>query len=322
MQQIIISEKESNQRLDQILHHRFKKFSRNEIQKKIETGDFVKVNGKNKKSSYKTSVGDIIEINIDNLIKNKKEAKAEEIPIEVLYENNDLAVINKPAGIVVHPGVKNEKHTLVNALLSKYPEISSARHDNTEISKLRPGIVHRLDKDTSGVLVVAKNKKALEYLAEQMKQRKVKKKYQAIVFGWTPESGNLVSRISRDKKNRTKMAEGISGKTAITHYSAEKYFCLPKTKEKITLLNLEIKTGRTHQIRLQLKNLGHPVLGDKVYKIKESYLLSRNCKVKRQLLHAKSIEFKSPDEEVIKVLSSMPKDFIALISSLDEIKQL
>jgi 23S rRNA pseudouridine1911/1915/1917 synthase len=321
MEKIIISEKESNQRLDQILHRRFKKFSRNEIQKKLEAGDFAKVNGKNKKSSYKTSVGDIVEINTEHLNKIwKEEAKAEEIPIKVLYENNDLAVIDKPAGIVVHPGVKNEKHTLVNALLSKYPEILSARHDNTEISKLRPGIVHRLDKDTSGVLVVAKNKKALEYLAEQMKQRKVKKKYQAIVFGWTPESGNLVSKISRDKKNRTKMAEGISGRTAITYFSAEKYFYLPKAKEKITLLDLEIKTGRTHQIRLQLKNLGHPVLGDNVYKTKESFLLSKSCRVQRQLLHAKSIEFKSPDGETIKVISGIPGDFVALISSLEEIK--
>lgn len=321
MEKIIITKKESNQRLDQILHRRFKKLSRNEIQKKIEAGDFVKVNGKNKKSSYKTSAGDIIEINKDNLIKNKKEeARAEKIPIEVLYENNDLAVIDKPAGIVVHPGVKNEKHTLVNALLSKYPKISAARHDNTETSKLRPGIVHRLDKYTSGVLVVAKNKKTLEYLAEQMKQRKVKKKYQAIVLGLTPGSGNLVSKISRDKKNRTKMAEVMSGRIAITHYSAKKYFYSPRTKEKITLLDLEIKTGRTHQIRLQLKNFGHPVLGDNVYKTKESFLLSKNCQVQRQLLHAKSIEFKSPDGEIIKVISDIPRDFAALISSLGEIK--
>jgi len=321
MQQITISKKESNRRLDQIIHNRLKKFSRNEIQKMLETGDFAKVNGINKKSSYKTSLGDIVEINGQYLIKKKKEkTRAEEIPINVLYEDNDLVVIDKPARLVVHPGIKNEKHTLVNALLSKYPKISSARHDNTEISKLRPGIVHRLDKDTSGVIIVAKNKKTLENLVKKMKQHKIRKKYQAIVFGWTPDSGQLISRISRDKKNRTKMAEGIAGKTAITHYSAEKYFYSPKTKEKITLLDLEIKTGRTHQIRVQLKNFGHPVLGDNVYKTKESELISKKHQIERQLLHAKSIGFKSPDGEVIKVSSDIPKDFVALLNSLEEIK--
>jgi 23S rRNA pseudouridine1911/1915/1917 synthase len=323
MQKVIVSKKQAGQRLDRFICNYLKRFSRSEIQKELETSNLAKVNGARQKLAYKISIGDIIEINKKLLTQIQKiEILAEDIPIKVLYENKDLVVIDKPAGLVVHPGVKNEKHTLVNALLSKYPKIYLARHDNTNISKLRPGIVHRLDKDTSGVIIVAKNKKTLKYLVEQLKQRKTKKSYQALVFGWTPNSGNSISKIARDKKNRTKMSEGIVGKTAITSYSASKYYQTLKSKEGITLLNLEIKTGRTHQIRVQFKNLGHPVLGDNIYNTKESVLLSKNCQIKRQLLHAKSIEFKSPDGEIIKVSSDMPKDFIDLIVNLEEIKQL
>jgi 23S rRNA pseudouridine1911/1915/1917 synthase len=320
MQRVIISEKQAGQRLDRFICDHLKKFSRSKIQKTLEVENLAKVNGIKQKSSYKISFGDEIFINEKTLVKSLNDKlEAESIPIDVIYEDGDFIVVNKPAGLVVHPGTQNKKHTLVNALLSQYPKISEARQNDTEIAKLRPGIAHRLDKDTSGAIVVAKNKKALGHLMGEIKHRRVKKIYQALVFGWTLKSGSLISKISRDKNNRTKMSEGIAGKAAISFFISKKYFQASSSKEKISLLDVEIKTGRTHQIRVQLKSNGHPVLGDNVYKTKESFLLSKKNRIKRQMLHAKSIEFESIKGEKIKVTADLPIDFTELMESLQEV---
>lgn len=263
-------------RLDVFIVQECKDLSRTMAQKLIEEGQ-VKVNGQTKKISYKVQTGDKIEVQIPEA----KEIgiKAQNIPVEVVYEDNDIIVVNKPKGMVVHPANGNPDGTLVNAVMAMCKESLSGIG-----GELRPGIVHRLDKDTSGLLIVAKNDKAHINMSEAIKNRQVKKIYIALVRGIVQEDEATINMpIGRSTKDRKKMAVTKQGKEAITHFKVLKRY------PNYTLLEVKIDTGRTHQIRVHMAEIGHPVIGDMVYSNGKN-----EFGVEGQMLHAKSLEFKHP----------------------------
>lgn len=263
-------------RLDVYIAEKFKDLSRTMIQKLIEEGN-IKVNGNIKKMSYKVQLNDEISICIPKA--KETDLKPQEIPIEVVYEDDDIIVVNKPKGLVVHPANGNPDGTLVNAIMAMCKESLSGIG-----GELRPGIVHRLDKDTSGLLIVAKNDKAHINMSEQIKNRKVTKKYIALVRGVIPEDDATIDMpIGRSTKDRKKMAVTKSGKQAVTHFKVLKRY------PKYTLLEVKIDTGRTHQIRVHMAEIGHPVVGDMVYSNGKN-----DFGVEGQMLHAKSLDFKHP----------------------------
>ena len=263
-------------RLDVYIAEKFKDLSRTMIQKLIEEGN-IKVNGNIKKMSYKVQLNDEISICIPKA--KETDLKPQEIPIEVVYEDDDIIVVNKPKGLVVHPANGNPDGTLVNAIMAMCKESLSGIG-----GELRPGIVHRLDKDTSGLLIVAKNDKAHINMSEQIKNREVTKKYIALVRGVIPEDDATIDMpIGRSTKDRKKMAVTKSGKQAVTHFKVLKRY------PKYTLLEIKIDTGRTHQIRVHMAEIGHPVVGDMVYSNGKN-----DFGVEGQMLHAKSLDFKHP----------------------------
>ncbi len=263
-------------RLDAYIAKMKSDISRTMIQKLIEEGNIL-VNGKSKKISYKVQIGDEIELNIPEA--KEIELKAENIPVEVVYEDNDIIVVNKPKGMVVHPANGNPDGTLVNAIMAMCKDSLSGIG-----GEIRPGIVHRLDKDTSGLLIVAKNDKAHINMSEQIKNREVKKIYIALVRGVVSENEATVNMpIGRSTKDRKKMAVRKDGKEAVTHFKVLKRY------KKYTLLEVKIDTGRTHQIRVHMAEIGHPVVGDIVYSNGKN-----EFGVEGQMLHAKSLDFKHP----------------------------
>lgn len=277
-QTIKITAKDEGKRLDTYLAKKLK-LSRNAIQRLIKE-DNVHINKQTpKKSGVKLNKTDIIAYRIPKVKKTK--IKAEKIPLEIIFENNDMLVINKEAGLVVHPdSTGHESGTIVNAVLAHCKKLSGIG------GKLRPGIVHRLDKDTSGALLIAKNDKTHEKLSKLFQERKVEKKYWALVKG-TPKTkkGHIEAPIRRNRKERKQMAISKQGKTAITEFEVLEAF------PKVSLLEVDIKTGRTHQIRLHLASIGHPVIGDSVYgndKINKEF--KEKFKLKRQFLHAKTLK--------------------------------
>ena len=307
---MIISYKNNGgERLDKFLAGRFLKYSRSYLQKLIENNS-VSVNGDAVKSNQILKVGDRIEIKFDKQSK-KIDLKPANIKLDILFENNDIIILNKPAGLVVHPAAGNYDNTLVNALLNHFPSIISARHDESDISKIRPGIVHRLDKDTSGVLIAAKNQRALRLISKQIKNRNVKKIYLALCFGWPrSEKGRITSYLGRHHKNRKVISDiGIEkGKEAVSNYRLIKKWEI--SGFKISLIEFNIKTGRTHQIRYQAKSIGIPLLGDFIYGTKDSILFSKKMKIRRQLLHAKEISFYLPGDNKLSHFSApTPADF-------------
>ena len=263
-------------RLDAYIAKMKSDISRTMIQKLIEEGNIL-VNGKSKKISYKVQIGDEIELNIPEA--KEIELKAENIPVEVVYEDNDIIVVNKPKGMVVHPANGNPDGTLVNAIMAMCKDSLSGIG-----GEIRPGIVHRLDKDTSGLLIVAKNDKAHINMSEQIKNREVKKIYIALVRGVVSENEATINMpIGRSTKDRKKMAVRKDGKEAVTHFKVLKRY------KKYTLLEVKIDTGRTHQIRVHMAEIGHPVVGDMVYSNGKN-----EFGVEGQMLHAKSLDFKHP----------------------------
>ncbi len=290
METIVV--KEGNIRLDVYISQNFQELSRTMIQKLNESGD-VQVNGVKKKLSYKVQVGDNITIHIPEV--KETNLKPQEIPIEVIYEDDDIIVVNKPKGLVVHPANGNPDGTLVNAIMAMCKESLSGIG-----GELRPGIVHRLDKDTSGLLIVAKNDKAHIAMSEQIKDRKVKKIYIALVRGVIGEDEATIDMpIGRSTKDRKKMAVTKNGKQAITHFRVLKRY------PKYTLLEIKIDTGRTHQIRVHMAEVGHPVIGDTVYSNGKN-----SFGVEGQMLHARSLEFAHPiTGKTMYLIAELPQYF-------------
>ena len=289
-----------NMRLDAYISSKKTNLSRTNIQRLIEEGN-VLVNGQKKKISYKVQIGDNIEINIPKA--KETSIKAENIPVEVVYEDNDIIVVNKPKGMVVHPANGNPDGTLVNAIMAMCKGSLSGIG-----GEIRPGIVHRLDKDTSGLLIIAKNDLAHINMSNQIKDRHVKKIYIALVKGNINENEATINMpIGRSTKDRKKMAVRKDGKEAITHFKVLKRY------KNYTLLEVKIDTGRTHQIRVHMAEIGHPVVGDMVYsKGKNEF------GVEGQMLHSKSLDFKHPiTGKEMHLEAKLPEYFEKVLEKLD-----
>ncbi|MBI4991795.1 MAG: RluA family pseudouridine synthase [Candidatus Harrisonbacteria bacterium] len=302
---------EKSERLDKFLVVSHAKFSRSQWQRFIRDG-VVKINNKSVlKPSFKLKKGDKILILEEKILLPGKEFIIEpepDIPLEILYEDKNVVVINKQSGLVVHPTSGQHRHTLVNALVARYPEIIGVGE-----SPLRPGIVHRLDKDTSGIMVIAKNQKAFYFLKNQFLSRTISKTYLALVRGVLKEKEGTISfQIRPAKRNRLKRVAirklDISGKKSVR--TAETFY---KVKEalggKFSLLEVSPKTGRTHQIRVHLSAIGHPVVGDRMYGGKEDI-------AERQMLHADKLEFISPSGKKLKIKAGMPEDMKRAIAGI------
>ncbi len=295
-------------RLDQALAKLFPQYSRSQMQQWIE-GGAVSINQKTiLKNKEKVHPGQLVEVKA--ILEDKEDWQPESIPLEIIYQDEQLLVINKPPGLVVHPGAGNPKSTLVNALLY---------FDQHLIKIPRAGLIHRLDKDTTGLLLVARTLKAQRLLSEQMQNRQVARVYHAITWGICSPSGSINLPIGRHPTQRTKMAVVPMGKAAITHYQL-----LQKFKAH-SYLEVKLETGRTHQIRVHLADIGHPILGDPLYgkRIKSTYLSPALCelieKFPRQALHAKSIAFVHPTQkESLFFECPLPEDFLSLLNALKQ----
>ncbi len=278
--------------------------TRSAVQKLCEDG-CVFVNGK--KASKKDRIKNFDEVRVDLPEPRIVNAEPQNIPIDIIYEDKDIIVVNKPQGMVVHPAAGNYDKTLVNALMYHTGGNLSAIN-----GVIRPGIVHRIDKDTSGVLVVAKNNEAHLSLAEQIKEHSVTREYVCLIHGGTTWDELTVDKpIGRDPKDRKKMLAGVKdGRNAITHFYVEKRF------SGYTLLRCVLETGRTHQIRVHLKSIGKAIVGDPVYGLKEDKLAKKNG-VSGQLLHARKLGFIHPTlGEYVEYNSELPSIFMCILDKL------
>jgi 23S rRNA pseudouridine1911/1915/1917 synthase len=275
-------------RLDKFVGDRCPELSRTHAQKLI-SGGYITVNGQVAKASLKLSLGDKVSITIPP--PPPSPLSPEEIPLNILYEDDDLLVVDKPAGLPVHPAPGHPGHTLVNAILCHYPHLADIG------DSLRPGIVHRLDKDTSGVMLVAKSRVAQANLAEQFRAHTVAKTYLVLVKGkLTPENGIIEAAMGRDPRNRQRMAVVSRGREARTEYRVVRYL------GDYTLIEVTPETGRTHQIRVHLAAIGFPVVGDSTYGVKSPHL-------SRQFLHACKLGFNLPSTgKYVEFESELPPD--------------
>lgn len=301
METVIVKENNQKKRLDSFISEEYGLNLSRTMVKKLLDEEKILVNNKLQKASYKPEIGDILTIDIPKPKEIKLEAQ--DIPVPVVYEDNDIIVVNKPKGMVVHPANGNPDGTLVNAILAMCKDSLSGIG-----GEIRPGIVHRLDKDTSGLLIVAKNDLAHMNMSKQIQERKVTKKYIALVKGNVPEDEATIHMpIARSTKDRKKMAVDAKGKDAITHFKVLKRY------GKYTLLELKIDTGRTHQIRVHMSYIGHPVVGDMVYSNGKN-----EFGVEGQMLHAKSLEFKHPvTNKEMHLEAELPEYFKKVLAKLD-----
>ena len=277
IKKIVVNEENVGKRIDSFIPMVQEDISRSMVQKLIEDEN-IKINGQKTKHSYKLKLNDEIEI----VIPKAKEInlKAQDIPLDVIYEDDDIIVINKPKGMVVHAANGNPDRTLVNAVMNLCKDSLSGIG-----GEIRPGIVHRLDKDTSGAIIVAKNDKAHINLSQMLKNHEIKKTYLALVRGVIKENEATINMpIGRSTKDRKKMDVDKNGKEAVTHFKV-----LERYKNKYTLLQINLETGRTHQIRVHLSHIGYPIIGDEVYSNgKNEWNVSGQC------LHAWKLEFNHP----------------------------
>ena len=300
----------AGERLDAFLAERIEGWSRARLQRLIADAD-VLVNGRAVKASYKLRIDDEIEVELTPLPATA--FAPENIPIDIVYEDDDLIVVNKPAGIVVHPAAGATAGTLANALAYHFQQLSTAA------GKVRPGIVHRLDKGTSGLLVVAKTESVHEGLADQFRAREVFKSYVALVHGQVvKDSGEIDQPIARDPRHRTRMAVVRGGRPALSIYRVRQRF------DRFTLLDVELKTGRTHQIRVHLAWVKHPVVGDEVYgggrdnTVTQPKLRALIGRLGRQFLHAERLGFHHPRmHERLSFESPLPTDLQTVIDVLN-----
>lgn len=299
---VSVSKKDSGERIDSLIAAKNDNFTRSSVQKLLSQGN-ITVNDKKIFKNYRVQEGDLIKIIIPEPV--NMETVPENIPIDIVYEDNDLLVVNKPKGMVVHPAAGNYSGTLVNALLYYCGESLSGIN-----GVLRPGIVHRIDKDTSGLLIVAKNDFAHKGLAEQIKIHSFTRKYRAVVFGNIKEdSGTIDAPIGRHPIDRKKMAVTYkNSRNAVTHYKVIARY------PGFTYLELKLETGRTHQIRVHMAHIGHPVAGDTVYGSKKA-IESLNG----QCLHAYYIEFVHPcSGKTISLSAPLPEYFENFLKNIDK----
>ncbi len=301
-----VSELDSGERLDVWLSRQLDEVSRSRIQQWIKDA-YVSVNGEAVKPNASLKPDDLVVVRPPPA---KKVALAPEaIPLDILFEDRDILVLNKPAGLVVHPAAGHEGGTLVNALLHHCDDLAGIG------GELRPGIVHRLDKDTSGLMVVAKTEAAMAGLSRDFKERRVTKRYWALVRGVVePESGQIETLIGRDPHHRKRMSARVEhGRSARSQYETI------ESLGEATLLNVLIETGRTHQIRVHMAHLGHPILGDREYG--RARKLADGTEVPRQLLHARGLALQHPvSGAALEFTAPLPEDFREIIRRLRECK--
>ena len=298
METFVVKKEDDKIRIDSYLAKQKNGLSRVAVQRLIEE-EKILVNGKKTKASYKIQENDKIIVEEDK--PKETNLKAQNIPIEIIYEDKDIIVVNKPKGMVVHPANGNPDGTLVNAVMAICKDSLSGIG-----GEIRPGIVHRIDKDTSGILIIAKNDKAHINLSEQIKNHEVKKTYIAIVRGIVKENEATINMpIGRSTRDRKKMAVVKNGKEAITHFKVlERDF-----EHNITLLEVTIETGRTHQIRVHLSQIGYPIIGDAVYSNGKN-----EWGIQGQCLHAKSLQFKHPNTgEEMYLEAQLPEYFKVIL---------
>ena len=300
MKEYKIEVETENIRLDKAIAMLDSELSRSMIQKMLDDNKIL-VNGKEEKASYKTKVND--KIQVEEVIAKDIELKAQDIPIDIVYEDANIIVVNKPKGMVVHPANGNPDGTLVNAIMNICKDSLSGIG-----GEIRPGIVHRIDKDTSGLLIIAKNDKAHINLSEQIKNREITKKYVALVRGVIKENEATIDMpIGRSDKDRKKMAVKKDGKKAVTHFKVIKRY------NGYTYLDIKIDTGRTHQIRVHLAEIGYPIVGDSVYSNGKNPF-----GVEGQMLHAKSLEFEHPiTGKTLKLEAPLPEYFEEVLNRLE-----
>lgn len=304
-----VAEAEAGARLDAYLAAHVASWSRSRIKRLIEDGD-VLVAGHTAKPSYKLRSADEIEVEL--VAPPPTAFTPENISVEVVYEDDDLIVVNKPAGLVVHPAAGIPTGTLANALAYHFQQLS------TRAGAARPGIVHRLDRDTSGLIVAAKTEDAHEKLADQFRAREVFKSYVALVHGRIEhDSGRIDQPVARDPRKRTRMAVVRGGRAALSLYRVRRRF------ERFTLLDVEIKTGRTHQIRVHLAWLKHPVVGDEVYSegrdktVQDARVRAQIRALGRQFLHAEQLGFRHPrTNEALQFAAPLPPALAAFLDNL------
>lgn len=296
----IVTKENIGKRLDAYVSSLKDNISRSNAQKLIKNNKIF-VNGKNVKESYKVKENDEIRIIIEE--PKKSSLKPENIPLDIIYEDNDIIVINKPKGMVVHPGNGNHEGTLVNAVLAYAKDLSGIG------GELRPGIVHRIDKDTSGLIIVAKNDEAHKNLSEEIKNHEVTKIYTCLIRGNISEDDATIDMpIGRDKNDRKKMAVTEDGKKAITHFRVLKRY------GNYTLLRVKIDTGRTHQIRVHMAKIGHPIIGDEVYSNGKN-----EFNVHGQMLHSTYLKFKHPvTGKELELEAPLPQYFQDVLEQLKE----
>ena len=305
--EIVIPEKFKGKRLDLALSKLFPEHSRSRIQSWIKAGE-VEVNNSKYKQRNVVNSGDIIKIN--TTLKSIDKHQAEHIDLDVIHEDKAIIILNKPAGLVVHPGAGNQKHTLVNALL----------HFDEKLDVLpRAGIIHRLDKDTTGIMIIARTIESYTYLVNELQKRNIKRNYKAIICGQLVAGGVIENKIGRHPVHRTKMAVTDKGKLATTHYRIIKKF------QHYTYLDIQLGTGRTHQIRVHMNNEKHPIIGDPLYgkntfikKGIDASLREFIKNFKRQALHAYNLEFTHPiSKKIISLKAELPDDMNNLIKILE-----
>lgn len=304
MEKIKVEEEDIGTRLDIFLCEKRTDFSRSQVKKHIQEG-LIKVNGEIQKAGYALKLND--EIEFEHIEMRELNATPQNIPIDIVYEDEWLAVINKQQGLVVHPASGSRENTLVNALLYRIKDLSGIN------GVLRPGIVHRLDKDTSGLMVVAKNDFAHRHLAKQIQTKECRRIYYALCEGiWKQTSGTIETHLARDKKDRKKYAVcgENEGRNAITNYTILEQY------RYSALVKFELKTGRTHQIRVHSKYLGHPIVGDLTYGFKK-----QRYKLNGQLLHSKILIFTHPKTlKTMQFESDLPDYFEEILKKEKKLK--
>ena len=308
---------EIGKRLDHYLSNHLTQYSRSRLQSFIRSGQIL-VNGNKCKTGYSLEMNDIIQVDVLKEESNLKKLTPENLNLSIVHEDESIVVINKPAGIIVHPGIGVNSGTVANGLAYHFQKLSNVNGD------LRPGIVHRLDKDTSGVMVIAKTNSAHTFLADQFKDRKVKKKYIGLTWGlWDNANGEINEPLLRDKKDPTRYSVNANGKISITKYEVDKIF------RHSSLVSFFPLTGRTHQIRVHASYCGHPIFGDEKYgggiSRSNGFLPEFNAhykkmiqKFNRHALHAEKLELIHPNsKQIVKFSAPLPKEYLDLVNSIN-----